>query len=64
MIAFLVFREIKDLKMAVDVGFVVGIIPAKIHKGSATIFIPFALSSFITPQVLTFLCLLKIYSDA
>ena len=58
MIAFLVFKAINDLKIAVEVGFVVGMIPAKTPKGSATIFVPFALSSLITPQVLTFLCLL------
>ena len=51
-------RNFEDLKIAVDVGFVVGTIPAKTPKGSATIFVPFALSSSITPQVLIFLCLL------
>ena len=56
-IAFLVFNAIKDLKIAVDVGFVVGMIPAITPKGSATIFMPFALSSFIIPQVLAFLFL-------
>ena len=58
MIPFLVFNAIKDLKIAVEVGFVVGTIPAKTPKGSATILIPFALSSSITPQVFVFLCLL------
>ena len=57
-IAFLVFKAINALKMTVDVGFVVGIIPANIPKGSATIFVPLILSSFIIPQVLAFLCLL------
>ncbi len=57
-IAFLVFRAIKDLKIAVEVGFVVGIIPAKIPRGSATILIPFSLSVLIIPQVFAFLCLL------
>ena len=63
-IAFLVFNAIKDLKIAVDVGFVVGIIPAIIPRGSATIFVPFAISSFIIPQVFALLCLLYIYSEA
>ena len=57
-IAFLVFKAINDLKIAVDVGFVVGTIPAITPRGSATVLIPFALSSFIIPQVFTFLCLL------
>lgn len=58
MIPFLVFKAINDLKIAVDVGFVVGTIPAKTPRGSATILIPFALSSFMIPQVFAFLCLL------
>ena len=57
-IAFLVLRAINDLNIAVEVGFVVGIIPASIPKGSATILIPFSLSSLIIPQVFAFLCLL------
>ena len=56
--AFLVLRAINDLKIAVDVGFVVGTIPAKTPKGSATIFVPFVISSEITPQVFVSLCLL------
>ena len=64
MIAFLVFKEINDLKIAVDVGFVVGIIPAIKPKGSATILIPLTLSSFTISQVFAFLCLLKMYSEA
>ena len=39
-IAFLVFNAKRDLKMAVDVGFVVGMIPAITPNGSATVFIP------------------------
>ena len=57
-IPFLVFKANKALKIAVEVGFVVGMIPAKIPKGSATVLIPFSLSSLIIPQVLAFLCLL------
>ena len=63
-IAFLVFNAIKDLNIAVDVGLVVGIIPAIIPRGSATIFVPLAISSFMIPQVFAFLCLLNIYSEA
>ncbi len=48
----------KDLKIAVEVGLVVGITPAITPKGSATVLIPFALSSQIIPQVFSFLCLL------
>ena len=51
-------REFKDLKIAVEVGFVVGTIPAITPRGSATTLIPLALSSLIIPQVLAFLCLL------
>ena len=51
-----VFKQISDLKIAVEVGFVVGIIPAITPKGSATILIPFVLSTFITPHVFAFLC--------
>ena len=57
-IAFLVLSAIKDLKIAVEVGFVVGIIPAKIPRGEATVFVPLILSCAITPQVFAFLCLL------
>ena len=58
MIPFLVFNEIKDLKIAVEVGFVVGTIPAKTPRGSATTFVPLILSSLMIPQVLACLCLL------
>ncbi|OPZ88229.1 MAG: hypothetical protein BWY74_03213 [Firmicutes bacterium ADurb.Bin419] len=54
-IAFLVFNEISVLKIAVDVGLVVGITAAITPIGSATFFIPKAASSSITPQVLVFL---------
>ena len=51
MMAFLVFRQISVLKIAVEVGFVVGITAATSPIGSATFFIPYAVSSSITPQV-------------
>ena len=50
-IAFLVFNAINVLKIAVDVGLVVGITAAIKPIGSATFLIPYALSSSITPQV-------------
>ena len=50
--AFLVFKLIKVLKMAVEVGFVVGITAAMTPIGSAIRFVPNALSSSTTPQVL------------
>ena len=49
---------------AVEVGFVVGIIPAKTPIGSAIFVIPNASSFSIIPQVLTSLYALYIYSDA
>ena len=58
MIAFLVFKQINVLKIAVDVGFVVGITAATRPTGSAIFLIPYALSSSITPHVLSFLYLL------
>src|SRR5699024_4724817 len=51
MMAFLVFRQISVLKIAVDVGFVVGITAAMRPMGSATFLIPYAGSSSITPHV-------------
>ena len=54
----LMVKAIKDLKIAVEVGLVVGTIPAITPRGSATTLIPLALSSLIIPQVLAFLCLL------
>ena len=50
-IPFLVFKEIIVLKIAVDVGFVVGITAATTPIGSAIFLIPKALSSSITPHV-------------
>ena len=61
-IAFLVFKAIKHLNIAVEVGFVVGIIPAKTPRGSAILVIPKASSFSITPQVLASLYLLYMYS--
>ena len=55
MMAFLVFREIKVLKIAVEVGFVVGITAAINPNGSAIFLIPNAESSSITPQVFVLL---------
>ena len=57
-IPFLVFKDIKVLNIAVDVGFVVGITAAITPIGSATFFIPKDSSSSITPQVFSFLYLL------
>ena len=55
MIAFLVFNAISVLKIAVEVGFVVGMTAAIRPIGSATFLIPYAGSSSITPQVFVFL---------
>ncbi len=53
MIPFLVLSASSVLKIAVDVGLVVGITAAITPTGSAILFIPNALSSSITPQVFT-----------
>ena len=50
-----VFKAIRALKIAVDVGFVVGITAAITPIGSAIFCMPYALSSSITPQVFVFL---------
>ena len=50
-----VLREIRVLKIAVEVGFVVGMTAAISPMGSAIFVIPKALSSSITPQVFVFL---------
>ena len=63
-IAFLVFKAISVLNIAVDVGFVVGTIAAITPIGSATYVIPKVSSSSITPQVFISLYLLYIYSAA
>ena len=54
-IPFLVLSEIRVLKIAVDVGLVVGITAAITPIGSAIFFMPYSVSSSITPQVLVFL---------
>ena len=52
MIAFLVLSASKHLKIAVEVGLVVGITAATTPIGSAILVMPNALSYSITPQVL------------
>ena len=52
MIPFLVFNEMSVLKIAVDVGLVVGITAATTPIGSAIFLVPNALSSSRTPHVL------------
>ena len=59
-IAFLVFNAIRVLKIAVEVGLVVGITAAIRPIGSAIFLIPNALSSSRTPQVFVFLYALYI----
>ena len=63
-IPFLDFNAIKHLNIAVEVGFVAGIIPAKTPIGSAILVIPNESSFSITPQVFKSLYALYIYSDA
>ncbi|CDD01388.1 uncharacterized protein BN636_00013 [Ruminococcus sp. CAG:382] len=58
MMPFLVLSEMSVLKIAVDVGFVVGITAAITPMGSATFLMPNALSSSITPHVFVDLYLL------
>ena len=53
-----VLRAIRDLKIAVEVGLVVGTIPARIPTGSAIFCKPKDLSSSMTPQVFSCLYLL------
>jgi hypothetical protein len=55
MIALRVLSASNALKIAVEVGLVVGITPAIIPIGSATFLIQFSKSSSIIPQVLVFL---------
>ena len=55
MIAFLVFRQINVLNIAVDVGLVVGMTAATSPIGSAIFLIPYAASSSSTPHVFVFL---------
>ena len=54
MIPLRVFNEIKALKIAVDVGFVVGTIPAITPTGSAIFVKPCSESEQITPQFFSF----------
>lgn len=49
--ALRVFRLISDLKIAVEVGLVVGTIPQMIPIGSAMVMVPKVWSSASTPQV-------------
>ena len=53
--AFLVLSARSVLKIAVEVGLVVGITAAITPTGSAIFLIPNSLSSSITPQVFVFL---------
>ena len=55
MIPFLVLREIRVLKIAVEVGLVVGITAPTTPIGSAIFSMPYASSRSITPHV--FVCL-------
>ena len=52
MIALRVFKAISVLKIAVEVGLVVGITAAIRPIGSAIFLMPYSLSSSITPTVL------------
>ncbi len=53
-----VLREIRDLKIAVEVGFVVGTIPQMIPTGSAIVIVPRLSSSSKMPHVFSSLYLL------
>ena len=55
---FLVFKHIKALKIAVEVGFVVGMTAPIMPIGSAISVKPNAVSRLITPQVFVSLYLL------
>ena len=55
MMALRVFKAMRALKMAVEVGLVVGMTAATRPTGSAIFLKPKALSSSITPQVFMFL---------
>ena len=55
MIPLRVFRQMSVLKIAVEVGLVVGITAATTPMGSAIFFTPYAVSSSITPTVRVFL---------
>ena len=62
MIALRVLSAIRHLKIAVEVGFVVGITAAITPIGSAIFLMPYALSSSITPQVFVSLYALSYYN--
>ena len=55
MMPFLVLRAMSVLKIAVEVGLVVGITAAISPRGSAILIVPKALSSSMIPQVFVFL---------
>ena len=55
---------ISDLKIVVDVGFVVGVTPHTTPTGSAISIKPVCSSLLITPTVLSCLILFQMYSDA
>ena len=64
-IPFLVFRQIRALKIAVEVGLVVGITAPITPIGSATFFRPNALSYSITPQVFYIYCrYIRLHNDS
>ena len=54
-IALRVFKAIKALNIVVEVGLVVGTIPAKTPNGAAILTWPLILSSEMTPTVFSFL---------
>ncbi len=64
MIGFLVFKEIKHLKIVVDVGFVTGVTPAITPSGSAISVIPVTGSSLMIPHVFKCLIAFVTYSHA
>ncbi len=64
MMALRVFRQTRHLKMAVEVGLVVGMTAATMPMGSATRLKPLASSSSTTPTVFMCLYLLYTYSEA
>ena len=51
MIGFLVFSEMRILNIAVDVGFVTGVIPRMTPRGSAYSSIPVSGESLMSPTV-------------
>lgn len=59
--ALRVFRLISDLKIAVEVGLVVGTIPQIMPIGSAMVMVPKVSSSDSTPQVFIFIGVVNIF---